>query len=61
MFEYLKEWNEACVYAKECLPSFAYVLTREPYSTVLVFAAVCLGLYLINEYGLARVRSRTKQ
>lgn len=61
MIEYLKDWNDACAYAGECLPPFTYDLFREPYSAVLGFSFMCLGLYLINEYGLAKARARTEQ
>lgn len=50
MIEYLKDWNEACVYAKECLPPFAYDITREPFSAILLFAGLSLAIYLVNEY-----------
>ena len=51
MYQYLKEWNEACVYAGECLPPFVYDLTREPYSAIISIGTVCLGLYIWNELG----------
>jgi len=47
--KYLQEWNEACVYARECLPPFFYDLTKEPWSFMIVLASVCALIYMVNE------------
>lgn len=46
---FLKEWNEACAYAGECLPPFVYDLTRDPWPALAFIVLVCGGLYLWNE------------
>lgn len=46
---YLKEWNEACVYANECLPPFIYELTRPPYDFLALLFFVIFLIYLWNE------------
>lgn len=50
--QYLREWNEACVYAKECLPPFVYDLFVEPYDAIIVFSGICAIIWFINEKSL---------
>jgi len=57
VYQYLKEWNEACAYAGECLPPFIYSFTKEPYVALGFVGAVCIAIYLWNEYSLVRGRS----
>lgn len=45
----LREWNEACVYAGECLPPFFYDLSREPWLAIIAIAIGCFLIWAINE------------
>lgn len=49
MSHYLQDWNEACAYAKECLPPFYYDVYREPWDVLLVIAFLAYVLWAWNE------------
>ena len=54
MLEYLKEWNEACAYAGECLPPSFYGLDFD-LPGFFIFIALVVGIvYLRNERNLTR-------
>lgn len=46
---YLKEWNEACVYARECWPENSFFHFSEPWSFLAVLALVCYIIWRANE------------
>lgn len=62
---WLQDWSDACVYARECAPDFsAFPLpSGEPFTALGLIAGVCFLVWAINERGLARRVSanRTKE
>jgi len=46
---FLQEWNEACVYARECiLPPYVYE-NSDPFYVFLTLFGTIYAIYLINE------------
>lgn len=46
MTEYLRDWNDACAYARECLPPDLFI---EPFTFFLFVGATTCAIYLWNE------------
>jgi hypothetical protein len=44
MSHYLQDWNEACAYAKECLPPPVYDISHEPWTFLLT---IVFGVYVV--------------
>ena len=53
--QFFIDWNDACVYARECglggIPGFKF---GEPWNFLAMLLIVCYVLYRINERGLRR-------
>lgn len=53
---WLQDWSDACVYARECAPDFsAFPMPGgEPFTALGVIAGLCFIAWAINERRLAR-------
>lgn len=47
--QYLNDWNDACVYAKECLPDFGFLDPGEPYTALATIVGICYYVWRRNE------------
>ena len=50
MHAYLKEWNEACAYARECLPP----PNVDPYTPFVWIGVAGFVIWAVNEWRLTR-------
>jgi hypothetical protein len=52
---WLQDWSDACVYARECAPDFGAfpIPSGEPYTALGVIAGLCFMTWAINERRLA--------
>ena len=58
MLEYLKEWNEACAYAGECLPPSFYGMDFD-LPGFFIFIVIIIGIvYLHNERKIDRQQKK---
>lgn len=51
---YLQDWNDACVYARECWPDMSFIQVGEPWTFLAVLLITCYVVYRVNERNIDR-------
>lgn len=57
---WFQDWSDACEYAKECAPDLSFASPHEPWSGFVAIAAVCYGVWLLNERRLKRLLAKER-
>jgi len=50
MQKYLEDWNDACVYARECFPDVSVPFWHEPWSVLISLFSVSALLALVDHW-----------
>ncbi len=61
LWQWLREWGEACTYARECVPDLSFFVPGEPYSALACIAGVCFIVWRWNDTNIRRIRLREAQ
>jgi hypothetical protein len=59
--QWVREWGEACTYARECVPDLSFFLPSEPYSALAAIAGACFVAWRWNETRLRPLLLREAQ
>ena len=49
LWQWVREWGEACTYARECVPDLSFFVPSEPYSALATIAGVCFIVWRWND------------
>jgi hypothetical protein len=61
LWQWVREWGEACTYARECLPDLSFFIPNEPYSALACIAGVCFIAWRWNNTNIRRILLREAQ
>ena len=61
LWQWVREWGEACTYARECNPDLSYFVPKEPYSALACIAGVCFIAWRWNNTKIRRILLREAQ
>ncbi len=61
LWQWMREWGEACTYARECLPDLSFFVPSEPYSALATIAGVCFIVWRWNDTNIRRILLREAQ
>ena len=49
LWQWVREWGEACTYARECVPDLSFFVPNEPYSALACIAGACFIVWRWND------------
>ena len=61
LWQWVREWGEACTYARECDPDLSFFVPGEPYSALACIAGVCFIVWWRNDNKIRRINLREAQ
>jgi hypothetical protein len=61
LWQWVREWGEACTYARECVPDLSFFVPKEPYSALAFIAGVCFIAWRWNDTNIRRILLREAQ
>ena len=61
LWQWVREWGEACTYARECVPDLSFFVPNEPYSALASIAAVCFIVWWWNDTKIQQILLREAQ
>ena len=61
LWQWVREWGEACTYARECVPDLSFFIPNEPYSALASIAGVCFIAWRWNNAKIQRILLREAQ
>ena len=57
-WQWMQDWQNACVYAGECTPDLSFFLPPEPYSALASIAGACFAVWWWNNRKLRQLLIR---
>ncbi len=61
LWQWVREWDEACTYARECVPDLSFFVPHEPYSALASIAGACFIVWRWNDTKIRRILLREAQ
>ena len=61
LWQWARDWDEACTYARECVPDLSFFVPNEPYSALASIAAVCFIVWWWNDRKISGILAREAQ
>jgi hypothetical protein len=61
LWQWARDWDEACTYARECVPDLSFFVPKEPYSALASIAGVCFAVWWWNDAKIRRILLREAQ
>jgi hypothetical protein len=61
LWQWVREWGEACTYARECVPDLSFFVPSEPYSALATIASVCFIVWRWNDTKIQQILLREAQ
>ena len=61
LWQWVREWGEACTYARECVPDLSFFVPNEPYSALATIAGACFIVWRWNDTKIRRILLRETQ
>jgi hypothetical protein len=61
LWQWVREWGEACTYARECVPDLSFFAPHEPYSALASIAGACFIVWWWNDTKIRRILRREAQ
>ena len=58
LLQWVRDWDEACTYARECLPDLSFFVPSEPYSALATISGVCFIVWRWNDTKIRRILLR---